>query len=73
MENDGGHVYPSQGLGQGGLPLEQLHPGITVRNYFAIRLMQKLMDRRLEAGYDEMSAIAESYRIADEMIKMGTR
>ncbi len=43
---------------------------ITKRDYFAIRMLQKLMDRCNEPGYEEKAAICESYKLADLMINL---
>lgn len=43
---------------------------ITKRDYFAIRILPKLMDRTNEPGYDDRGAIYESYKLADLMINL---
>lgn len=43
---------------------------ITKRDYFAIKILQKLMGRRNEPGYTEESAIYEAYEIADLMVNV---
>jgi len=42
---------------------------ITRRDYFAIMILQKLMDRWKEKGYSEAYAISEACRLADLMIQ----
>ena len=44
--------------------------GVTMRDYFAIRILQKLMDRHNETGYEEKAAIYESYKLADLMVNL---
>lgn len=43
---------------------------IIKRDYFAIRILQKLMDRRNEPGYEEKAAIYEAYKLADLMVNL---
>lgn len=43
---------------------------ITKRDYFAIRILPKLMDRIDEPGYDAKSAIYKAYKLADLMINL---
>lgn len=41
---------------------------ITKREYFALRILLKLMDRSDAPGYYDDNAIKESYRLADVMM-----
>ena len=43
---------------------------ISKRDFFAIQLLQKLMDRHNEPGYEETYSVYESYRLADLMINL---
>jgi len=43
---------------------------ITRRDYFTVRILQKLMDRFKEPGYEDKFAIYEAYRLADLAINI---
>lgn len=42
---------------------------VNKRDYFAIKIMQKLMDRCHDAGYLDRDAVVAAYRLADFMIE----
>jgi hypothetical protein len=46
--------------------------GMSLREYFAIRLAVKLMDRHGEPGYADDDAMHEAYRLAEVMIAAAT-
>jgi len=43
---------------------------ITKLDYFAIRILQKLMDRSNEPGYEDKAAIYEAYKLAELAINL---
>ena len=45
---------------------------IDKRDYFAIQILHKLMDRCIEPGYTDRDAINEAYNLADLMIDRRT-
>ncbi len=77
----GGSAFPSQRKGADGLPVAELDPGMTLRDYFAAKAMQgELASMRdndgdvcgiaLDASDETMSRLAKHYyRIADAMLK----
>ena len=48
--------------------IDPLHPGMTLRDYFAAKAMQAFIGQHVDAGGDDHLA-EESYSVADAMLR----
>jgi hypothetical protein len=67
MSAHGDPAFPCQMLGSTGLPVTELAPGITIRDYFAARAMSALISTVSDSRSVGMVG-ADAYYYADQML-----